>query len=449
MPAVNIDEYQYQFDKVMANETTRACFMKYLKQEYNDEPLLFWEDCKTLQNTSSIADTFSLLEQVNTIYNTYIRRGGKKELNISSPVLKQVTDHINVVVSSGQEAYELFQPALLSVVDSLERDSFARFIRSDMWIQYVRKLHTKSVEDMDKVAIHKSQLKQMTYSIKDMERPYINEYDLKFALHMSRDGMLWECIKEFSPSKYKYVKKMTAYNGHLTILDDETKKAYSGKFFMSKVNFIIKYDAKTLFLLLHSKEQHDTVFGSVVEHTNMSERDVSDTAFEENALHTRNVSMNFVVNVPLFNGRVAYGCTTSIEVDNTYIFIAKPTLKQYIQFTEQEPEPSKKIVTACLFCWTICEAIDDNTCRLTIISAVDPGGLLSNNNSLIGRWTAAKSLKKLSKNYAAGSEKALRWYEENGRPPLNDSILGVADQISKNTSIAQRFTLSELKKNNK
>jgi hypothetical protein len=129
MPNIQIDDYQFQFNKVISNDSTRACLMKYLQMEHNAEPLKFWEDCQELLNNYT-SDT--IMEQVNTIYDTYIKRGAKMELNISSSELKKVSDGVTntgLVIQSGQDAYALFQPALWSVAESLEKDTFARFVR--------------------------------------------------------------------------------------------------------------------------------------------------------------------------------------------------------------------------------------------------------------------------------------------------------------------------------
>jgi hypothetical protein len=443
---VKLDEYQYQFHKVMTNDLTRAHFMKHLVQEYNVEPLLFWEDCKALQNTIT-NDTNQLIEQVDTIYNLYISRGGKRELNISSIVLKKVSDSVNNVVTSGQEAYELFQPAIVSVLDTLEKDTFSRFVRTSTWKAYVKKYYSKDALEMDKVAIHRSQLKQMTYSLSDINRPYINEYDLRFALHMSRDGLLWESIQEKNYTKYKYVKSSMVYKGHLTIFDEEAKEVYPAKFHISKVSFIINNcDAKTLFELIHSKEHYNTAYGTVVTHTNVSHADIGQVPEHESALHSLLLMCHMKVDVPFAKERISYNVSTVVQLGDIYVLLMKQTIRQNIQYTKEEPEPVPKTYSrSVMYCWTIAEAIDDHSCRITTISAMDPGGKLSNNsNNMIIEMSTSYALKSLCKKYTSGFEKALKWYEENNRPPLSDTTLAALELLEKNADIAKRVNLNHL-----
>jgi hypothetical protein len=446
MPAVKqvkLDEYQYQFHKVMENDLTRAQFMKHLEQEYNEEPLKFWEECKALQN-NTLTEAGQLMEQVNTIYNLYIARGAKQELNISSSVLKKVSDRVKNEVTSGQEAFELFQPAIVSVLDTLEKDTFTRFVRSSAWKSHVKKFYSKDAVEMDKIAVHRSQLKQMKYSLSDINRLYINEYDLKFALHMSRDGLLWKRVQEKNYKKYKYVKSSMVYKGHLTILDDEAKSVYPGKLHISKVSFIMKCNANSLFELLHSKEHFHTAYGTVVSHKNVSQVDISQVPENESALHSLLLICGMKVSLPFAKERLSYNAATMVEVDNLHLLIMKQTVGQHIQYTKEEPEPVPKTYSkSVMYCWTIAEAIDDHSCRITTISAMDPGGNLSNDsdNKFI-QMSTSYTLKSLCKKYAAGFEKALKWYEENGRPELTDGIVPARELMTKNAEIAKRVQLS-------
>jgi hypothetical protein len=294
---------------------------------------------------------------------------------------------------------------------------------------------------MDKIGIHKSQLKQMTYSIHDMDRGYITEYDLKFALNMNRDGLYWEHLKQLNLKKYKYIKSANVYIGHLTVLDEKALKVYSGKFFISKISCIINCDAKSLFSLVHSKEHYNTAYGSAATKVHISEADISNVPSSENAVYTRNILNDMKIDVP-FTRRRNFCCSHSaIASDKTYIFIGKPTKKENMPLTQEEDKFTTNSITATMFIWTITEVIDDNTCRVSVMNIADPGGRLSNNKSKLTKWGNTRSLLQVSKKIVSGFDKALRWYEDNGRPTLTSGFLGVEDMITKNTDIAKHFTI--------
>jgi hypothetical protein len=79
---------------------------------------------------------------------------------------KKMNAFVDSKSTSHEEAVEIFQGAIHSVLENLEKDAFVRFVRLESWKKYVKK-NFNSKTEIDKIAIHRSQLKQVQVTRED------------------------------------------------------------------------------------------------------------------------------------------------------------------------------------------------------------------------------------------------------------------------------------------
>ncbi|KAL0590968.1 Regulator of G-protein signaling 13 [Plecturocebus cupreus] len=101
-----------------------AIYAAYLKMEHSDENIKFWMACETYKK---IASRWSRVSMAKKLYKIYIQPQSPREINIDSSTRETIIRNI-------QEPTETcFEEAQKIVYMHMERDSYPRFLKSEMY----------------------------------------------------------------------------------------------------------------------------------------------------------------------------------------------------------------------------------------------------------------------------------------------------------------------------
>lgn len=445
---VNIEEYQYDFHKVIKDGPSRNMFLSYLTKDRSAENLLFIIECDKIYECKSRGQ---LEAHATHIFNTFVKRGSPSEINLSGPVVRKIEQQMRSMVlvldSTVTQFYRIFQPAMVSIMNSLEKDSFTRFIRDEEWIKFVRENYAK---DMERIAVHQSQLEQMQIGLNDIDRGFMIWRDIQFGQNMFRDGMRWKLIhsKRDSKNKLRYVKSMDAFECKVKFLDDEALRKY-GNMNISKHVITLNCSVDDLFTTCFS-EKYPDIFDlksfeenyQIVEaisqdlsstsssSSSTSSNRVSNEIDEEMRLHSTVFGQNIDLKIPFGLLREAFYCSTSVHIPElkTYYRVTKPVPREYVLgngLRARVPDSSKQLMIG--FSWMAFEQMNETTCRIIHVFANNLGGYFGNSKTqnLPGTSWLTKTMgstinKRQIKSFAKKLNDALHWYIDSGRPSVQD-----------------------------
>ncbi|KAF3835470.1 hypothetical protein F7725_028028 [Dissostichus mawsoni] len=101
-----------------------ATFRNFLKSEYSDENIEFWLTC---EDYKKIKSSFRLSSRAKKIYEQFIKAESPKEINIDYHTREQIKRNVKT------PTMHCFDDAQKIVYGLMERDSYPRFLRSDIY----------------------------------------------------------------------------------------------------------------------------------------------------------------------------------------------------------------------------------------------------------------------------------------------------------------------------
>ncbi|KAK1133097.1 hypothetical protein K0M31_014456 [Melipona bicolor] len=117
------------FDKLMRSPIGRKFFREFLLSEYSDENIAFWLACENLKRESN---SEKIEEDARYIYDRYISTVSEKEVSLDSRVREIVNR--NMV----QPTPHTFDEAQLQIYTLMHRDSYPRFVNSELYRRVAR-----------------------------------------------------------------------------------------------------------------------------------------------------------------------------------------------------------------------------------------------------------------------------------------------------------------------
>ncbi|CAJ0921592.1 unnamed protein product, partial [Mesorhabditis belari] len=118
--------WSQSFDNLMKNKTGQKYFAEFLKGEYSDENILFWQACEELKREKNAE---KIEEKARIIYEDFISILSPKEVSLDSRVREIVNN--NMVRPSSQT----FDEAQNQIFTLMQRDSYPRFLSSALYRQ--------------------------------------------------------------------------------------------------------------------------------------------------------------------------------------------------------------------------------------------------------------------------------------------------------------------------
>uniref|UniRef100_A0A3Q0RXI9 Regulator of G protein signaling 13 n=1 Tax=Amphilophus citrinellus TaxID=61819 RepID=A0A3Q0RXI9_AMPCI len=101
-----------------------ATFRNFLKSEYSDENIEFWLTC---EDYKKIKSSFRMSSRAKKIYEQFIKAESPKEINIDYHTREQIKRNVKT------PTMHCFDDAQKIVYGLMERDSYPRFLRSDIY----------------------------------------------------------------------------------------------------------------------------------------------------------------------------------------------------------------------------------------------------------------------------------------------------------------------------
>ncbi|XP_056605834.1 regulator of G-protein signaling 5a [Triplophysa dalaica] len=122
-------QWRESLDKVLSNSYGLATFKSFLRSEFSDENIEFWEACEDFKKTKN---PLKKATKAKKIYEDFIQTGGPKEVNIDH-FTKDVT--LRNLVDISPATFELAQSRIYTL---MEKDSFGRFLRSEQYQELIK-----------------------------------------------------------------------------------------------------------------------------------------------------------------------------------------------------------------------------------------------------------------------------------------------------------------------
>lgn len=132
-PSVSADEkisfeeassWATSFDRLMNHKGGQKYFAEFLKSEYSDENILFWQACEELKRERNPE---KIEEKARIIYEDFISILSPKEVSLDSRVREII--NANMVRPSAR----IFDEAQNQIYTLMQRDSYPRFIASSIY----------------------------------------------------------------------------------------------------------------------------------------------------------------------------------------------------------------------------------------------------------------------------------------------------------------------------
>ncbi|XP_066048070.1 regulator of G-protein signaling 21 isoform X1 [Chamaea fasciata] len=117
-------------DTVLANKEGLAAFRTFLKSEFSEENVEFWLACEDFKKTKS---STKIASKAQKIYSDFIQADAPKEINIDFHTKNDISQNIS------EPTLSCFDAAQNSIYCLMAKDSFPRFLRSEVYKELVKK----------------------------------------------------------------------------------------------------------------------------------------------------------------------------------------------------------------------------------------------------------------------------------------------------------------------
>ncbi|GCB79055.1 regulator of G-protein signaling 5-like [Scyliorhinus torazame] len=117
------------FEKLLANKRGVAAFRAFLRSEFSEENIDFWVACEEYKNAKAGS---KLPLKAQKIYDEFVKVQAPKEVNLDSLTREIVTRNLSEPNSS---CFEMAQERTYWL---MEKDSFPRFLKSDVFLELLK-----------------------------------------------------------------------------------------------------------------------------------------------------------------------------------------------------------------------------------------------------------------------------------------------------------------------
>ncbi|XP_015440026.1 PREDICTED: regulator of G-protein signaling 17 isoform X2 [Dufourea novaeangliae] len=117
------------FEKMMRHTAGRELFREFLRSEFSEENIAFWMACEQLKREN---DAEMVEKKAQFIYKEYISTDSSKEVSLDSRV-REIVNH-----NMTQPTPHTFDEAQQQIYTLMQRDSYPRFVNSDIYRRMAR-----------------------------------------------------------------------------------------------------------------------------------------------------------------------------------------------------------------------------------------------------------------------------------------------------------------------
>ncbi|XP_037132562.1 regulator of G-protein signaling 18 [Syngnathus acus] len=118
------------FEELMENADGVETFFQFLRTEFSEENLEFWQACEEFKTYDSEK---KLLSKAKNIYAVFIGSDAPKEVNIDYGTKMAIQTNI------ARPTRSCFDAAQMKVYSLMKKDSYPRFLHSDLYLRLARR----------------------------------------------------------------------------------------------------------------------------------------------------------------------------------------------------------------------------------------------------------------------------------------------------------------------
>ncbi|XP_062853141.1 regulator of G-protein signaling 4 [Trichomycterus rosablanca] len=121
---VDTEKWKTSFTNMINNDVGRAAFTSFLKSEYSQENIEFWEACEDFKKTSAP----QMHVKAKQIFEQYVEADSSNEVNLDSATREETRKNLeNCDVTCFDEAQS-------KIFMLMEKDSYRRFLKSKLFL---------------------------------------------------------------------------------------------------------------------------------------------------------------------------------------------------------------------------------------------------------------------------------------------------------------------------
>ncbi|KAK1328100.1 hypothetical protein QTO34_012523 [Cnephaeus nilssonii] len=128
---LGVDDVQRCIEEAPFKVNGPVVYAAYLKLEHSDENIQFWMACETYKK---IAFRWSRIFRAKKLYKIYIQPQSPREINIDSSTRETIIRNIQ------EPTRTCFEEAQKIVYMHMERDSYPRFLKSEMYQKLLKNI---------------------------------------------------------------------------------------------------------------------------------------------------------------------------------------------------------------------------------------------------------------------------------------------------------------------
>ncbi|RVE73653.1 hypothetical protein OJAV_G00033430 [Oryzias javanicus] len=117
-------QWSQSLERLLESKYGLATFHNFLKSEHSDENIEFWLTCEDYKKNRS---SYRMSSKAKKIYEQFIKVESPKEINIDYHTREQIKRNVKTPTT------QCFDEAQKIVYGLMERDSYPRFLRSDIY----------------------------------------------------------------------------------------------------------------------------------------------------------------------------------------------------------------------------------------------------------------------------------------------------------------------------
>ncbi|NP_001087291.2 regulator of G-protein signaling 1 S homeolog [Xenopus laevis] len=131
-----IIQWTMSLEKLLVSEEGQAVFKEFLKSEFSEENIEFWLACEDYKANN---DSEELRCKANVIYQEFIQPNAYKQINIDFSTRNSVTkDLLEPTITTFNDAQKM-------IFVLMERDSYPRFLKSEIFFRLAERHHGNNV----------------------------------------------------------------------------------------------------------------------------------------------------------------------------------------------------------------------------------------------------------------------------------------------------------------
>ncbi|KAI5103861.1 regulator of G-protein signaling 21 [Silurus meridionalis] len=129
-PVEDVTVWSESIEKLLESTAGMHAFTEFLKSEYSEENILFWQACKEYKKISCRTE---MTCEANRIYSEFVQTEAPRQINIDCKTRATISKNIS------DPDIATFDMAQAQIYRLMTRDSYPRFLKSDIYQALLQK----------------------------------------------------------------------------------------------------------------------------------------------------------------------------------------------------------------------------------------------------------------------------------------------------------------------